>query len=216
MTTPTLLVLAKAPVPGFAKTRLARTIGDDAAARLAAAALLDTLEVASATGWPVVVAMTGELQQAVAERELREALRGCRVVQQRGDELGERIAHAHADADDGHGVVQVGMDTPQVTVEDYEAARAGLDDGASVIGPAADGGWWLLGVPDAGVTRAVADVPMSRPDTGELTEQALAQPLVRLRVLRDMDTWDDALELAGETPASRLAAAVSAVRQERT
>ena len=42
MTSPTLLVVAKAPVPGLAKTRIAQTIGDDAAAELAAAALLDT------------------------------------------------------------------------------------------------------------------------------------------------------------------------------
>jgi len=55
-----LLIVAKAPIPGLAKTRLAATLGDVAAADIAAAALLDTLDAVSAT--PVarrVVAMTG-------------------------------------------------------------------------------------------------------------------------------------------------------------
>ena len=49
MTVPvTVLVVAKAPVPGLAKTRLARTLGAEAAADLAAAALLDTLDAVAA------------------------------------------------------------------------------------------------------------------------------------------------------------------------
>ncbi|MBV8177250.1 MAG: glycosyltransferase, partial [Mycobacterium sp.] len=61
----TLLVVAKAPVPGRAKTRLAATVGDQLAAEIAAAALLDTLDAVAAT--PVatrVVALTGELADA--------------------------------------------------------------------------------------------------------------------------------------------------------
>ncbi|MDO5493431.1 MAG: glycosyltransferase, partial [Nesterenkonia sp.] len=56
-----LLVVAKAPIPGQAKSRVAATVGDETAAQLAAAALLDTLEVAEGLGWPVVVAITGDL-----------------------------------------------------------------------------------------------------------------------------------------------------------
>ena len=109
MNDPTLLVVAKAPVPGLAKTRIAATIGDAAAAELAAAALLDTLETVVALGWPVVVAMTGDLGEAARTDEITRALSGVRVIAQRGEGLGERLAHAHADADGGHGVVQVGM-----------------------------------------------------------------------------------------------------------
>jgi len=61
MSRPSVLVVAKAPVPGLAKTRIARTVGDARAAELAAAALLDTLDAATASGMRVVVAMTGDL-----------------------------------------------------------------------------------------------------------------------------------------------------------
>ena len=61
----TLLVVSKAPVPGLAKTRLAVAVGEVAAADIAAATLLDTLDAVAAT--PVqarVVALTGDLDQA--------------------------------------------------------------------------------------------------------------------------------------------------------
>ncbi len=180
MSDPTVLVVAKAPVPGLAKTRVAATVGDEAAAELAAAALLDTLETIAALGWPVVVAMTGDLGAAARADEITRALSGVRVVPQRGDGLGERLAHAHADADGGHGVVQVGMDTPQLTVRDYLDAGAGVREGSRVMGPAADGGWWLLGLPDPSEAVGLADVEMSVKDTAEKTERALGE-VVRLR-----------------------------------
>lgn len=212
MNDPTLLVVAKAPVPGQAKTRIAATVGDAFAAELAAAALLDTLETVAAVGWPVVVAMTGELGQALRADEIAAALSGVRVIQQRGDGLGERLAHAHADADGGHGVVQVGMDTPHLTVRDYLDAGAVVREGSRVMGAAADGGWWLLGLPDPRDAAVLADVGMSVDDTAEQTQRALGGEVVRLRVVSDMDTWDDASDIAEHIPLSRLAAAVQSVQ----
>ncbi|VXC11307.1 DUF2064 domain-containing protein [Aeromicrobium sp. 9AM] len=211
MSDPTVLLVAKAPVPGLAKTRVAATVGDDAAAQLAAAALLDTLETIVAVGWPVVVAMTGDLGVAVRADEITRALSGVRVVPQRGDGLGERLAHAHEDADGGHGVVQVGMDTPQLSVRDYLDAGAEVREGSRVMGPAADGGWWLLGLPDPGDAVVLTDVEMSVDDTAAKTEQALGG-VVRLRTVRDMDTWDDAIDIADGIPRSRVAAVVENLR----
>lgn len=211
MSDPTVLVVAKAPVPGLAKTRVAATVGDAAAAEMAAAALLDTLETVAALGWPVVVAMTGDLGEAVRADEITRALAGARVVEQRGDGLGQRLAHAHADADDGHGVVQVGMDTPQLTVRDYLDAGAGVREGSRVLGPAADGGWWLLGLPDPAEAGVLAEVEMSVEDTAAQTERALGA-VERLRIVRDMDTWADAVDIAGGIPISRVAAVVQNVQ----
>ncbi|WP_332642740.1 TIGR04282 family arsenosugar biosynthesis glycosyltransferase [Aeromicrobium sp.] len=208
MSEPTLLIVAKAPVPGLAKTRIAATIGNAAAADLAAAALLDTLTTAIEVGWPVVVAMTGDLGQAARADQIASALAGCRVISQRGGSLGERLAHAHVDADVGRGVVQVGMDTPQLGVSDYLAAGDALRSGFPVIGPAADGGWWLLGLADSAEAHGLKRVAMSQGDTGTQTEDALGGEVVRLRVVRDMDTWDDALAIAKESRTSRLAHAV--------
>ena len=211
MTAPTLLVVAKAPVPGEAKTRIARTVGDDVAADLAAAALLDTLATATAVGWPVVVAMTGDLSRAARSDEIRAALEPLRVVPQRGDGLGERLANAHVDASAGStaGVVQVGMDTPQLLVADYLDAGRTVELGSIVVGPATDGGWWLLGLPDPTLAAALADVEMSTSDTGARTVEALGGDVVTLRTLPDMDTWDDAVAIAGSVPMSRIADAVA-------
>ncbi len=211
MSDPTVLVVAKAPIPGLAKTRVAATVGDEAAAELAAAALLDTLETIAALGWPVVVAMTGDLGAAARADEITRALSGVRVIPQRGDGLGERLVHAHADADGGHGVVQVGMDTPQLTVRDYLDAGAGVREGSRVMGPAADGGWWLLGLPDPSEAVGLAHVEMSVKDTAEKTERALGE-VVRLRTTSDMDTWADAVHIADGIPLSRVAAVVENVR----
>jgi glycosyltransferase A (GT-A) superfamily protein (DUF2064 family) len=209
MTVPTLLVVAKAPVPGLAKTRVAKTVGDEIAADLAAAALLDTLDAAIALGWPLVVAVTGDLTQAARSEEIGQQIGRTQVIDQRGDGLGERLANAHADADAGHGVVQIGMDTPQLTVEDLFAAGRLVADGNRVVGPAEDGGWWLLGLPDPSEAAALKDVPMSQVDTGALTEAALPGPVEHIRTLRDMDTWADALAIAQDAPITRLATVVN-------
>lgn len=214
MTAPTVLVVAKAPVPGLAKTRIAATIGDEAAAHVAAAALLDTLTTASAVGWPVVVAMTGDLSQAVRADDIRAALEPLRVIAQRGEGLGERLANAHADAAGAGGVIQVGMDTPQLLVADYLDAGRTVELGSIVIGPAVDGGWWLLGLPDPTQARVLAGVGMSQDDTGARTEEALGGDVIRLRTVNDMDTWDDAVAIARDIPISQLADAVSAYTKD--
>lgn len=215
-----LLVVAKAPVPGLAKTRVAVDTGDATAAQLAAAALLDTLHtvigVAGERDWPVVVALTGDLDEAAHADEIRTLLEhdGLTVVPQRGDGLDERLAHAHADAAAAAGVrgtVQVGMDTPQLTPEDYVAAAEAVLAGDRVLGPADDGGWWLLGLPDAADAASLVGVPMSTDQTAEQTSRALGIT-VRLRTVRDMDSWADAQHIAGDTPDSRLAAVVAEAR----
>ena len=211
MTGPTVLVVAKAPVAGVAKTRVANEVGDAAAANLAAAALLDTLGSAVDSGLRVVVALTGDIRQAARTNELRRALAALVVVPQVGASFGARLARAHLDADDGHGVVQVGMDTPQLGAEDLSEAADRMVDHPSVLGPAADGGWWLLGVRHGSGASALAEIEMSTPDTGEHTRAVLPQPTALLRILRDVDTWADAGAVAAEIPNSRFAAAVRAV-----
>lgn len=201
----TLLIVAKAPVPGLAKTRIAATVGPEAAADLAAAALLDTLDVATSCDAGVVVAITGDLGSAARGDEIRDALASVSVIQQRGAGLAERLAHAHADAA-GHGpVVQIGMDTPQVTADDLAAADAYVRSDGAVLGPATDGGWWLLGLDDATRAEFLADIPMSAADTGARTSAALGADRPRLRELRDMDTWADAVAIAAEVPDRRIA-----------
>lgn len=193
----TVLVVAKAPVPGFAKTRLAAALGDEAAADLAAASLLDTLDaVASSSATARVVAMTGDLDRASRSDEIRARLADFVVVDQRGDAFGDRLAHAHADAAAATGlpVLQIGMDTPQVTAALLDECATTLLASEAVLGMASDGGWWVLGVHDPVTANALRDVPMSRDDTGALTLAALEATgldVALVATLTDLDTIDD-------------------------
>ena len=185
------------------------------AAELAAAALLDTLAAcASAYGVDRChLALDGDLADAVRPDELGEATRGWVIHPQRGADFAERLVHAHHDAAAASGapVVQVGMDTPQLDAASLLRAEATLDGpDDAVLGPAYDGGWWLLGVGGPHLLDHLGQVPMSTAETGELTRQALARAGARvheLEVLRDVDEVVDAEAVASAAPDTRFARA---------
>jgi uncharacterized protein len=193
----TLLVVAKAPVAGAAKTRLAATLGDRLAAEIASAALLDTLDAVADT--PVatrVVALTGDLDAAVDADEIRRHLVPFAVIGQRGNNFGDRLANAHADAATvgSHPVLQIGMDTPQVTAELLAVCGRRLVEAPAVLGLARDGGWWALGVDTPALAECLRNVPMSQPDTGALTLKALRDNGIEVEILdklADFDVVDD-------------------------
>lgn len=220
MTIPvTVLIVAKAPVPGLAKTRLAAALGDEVAAGIAAAALLDTLDAVATT--PVthrVVALTGDLTEACHGAQIRNRLSDFVVIDQRGESFADRLANAHLDAAAAMGavpVLQIGMDTPQVSAELLTECAQALLDLSTVLGPACDGGWWVLGVTDASTACCLRDVPMSRPDTGALTLEALAasgSPASLLPELPDVDTVADIPAIRSACrPSSRFARATRSV-----
>ena len=205
---PALLVLAKAPVAGLAKTRLCPPLTPDQAAGIAAASLLDTLDaVCAVPGAVPMVAWTGDLTRARSRDELTRSLRRTVRFPQRGDGLGERIAAAHEDAAGrapGAPLLQIGMDTPQVRPDDLAAALAPLRAPRgpdAVLGLALDGGWWALGLRDPRAARVIESVPTSRDDTGERTLRALRAAGLTVGLLgelRDVDTADDALAVASD------------------
>lgn len=222
LVTRVVLVLAKAPVAGRAKTRLMPAATPAGAAGIAAAALLDTLDAALAVrDARVVVALEGDIAEAERRVELAEALAGTVVVPQRGDTLGERIAAAHDDVAEGFPAavsVQIGMDTPQV---DATLLTDALDlvttDADAALGLALDGGWWALALADPRRARHIADVPTSRDDTGIRTLAALRaghpglvpSRILELTPLSDVDTPDDAVVVADLVPSGRFARAIS-------
>ena len=201
-----VLVIAKEPVPGRVKTRLTPPFTPADAAALATASLADTLAAVSAT--PVaqaVLALDGAPGDWLPP--------GFRVIPQRGGGLDERLAATFADA---HAtlpmpMVLIGMDTPQVTSGLLADAARALASGEAdaVFGPAADGGFWLLGLrrPDRSL---LAGVPMSRADTGRHQLDRLTSAGLRVAMLpelTDVDTFREAELVAGSIPGSRFAAA---------
>lgn len=211
----TVLVVAKAPRPGAVKTRLAADLGEVGAARVAAAALLDTLLVTGAVFSQRVLALAGDLTDTgpVDTTAILRETEGWQVIGQCAGSLGQRLAQAHADAAvltrvanvRGRRVLQIGMDTPQVSEQllaqsAHTFCQSEVD---AILGLAEDGGWWVCGTSDPAQAAALAGVPMSRSDTGSLSVVALEGTRARVRLvpaLRDLDTLDDAKVIAVEHP----------------
>jgi len=198
-----LLVLAKEPRPGHAKTRLVPALSAQQASEVARAALLDTLAAVAAV--PVarrVLVLDGAPDQLPTA--------GFDVLPQSGGNLNARLAAAFCDSWAGTDrwagtalpMLLVGMDTPQVTPALLTEA-AGLllrADGGAVLGCAEDGGWWSLGLL-APLPGAFDGVPMSTGATGAAQAArlvALGLRPARLPVLRDLDHVEDIAPIAAE------------------
>lgn len=209
--TPAVLVMAKAPVPGEVKTRLGADIGAEAAAEIAAAAVLDTLDVCRAVFDDCHLALAGDLARAVQRQALLAALAGWTVHPQRGEGFAARLAHAHADVARATAapVVQIGMDTPHLRPDHLRdvAALVGRGNDA-VLGPAEDGGWWVLAVTHPRLAEQLAGVEMSTERTCDDTLAALRRAgatVAGAAVLRDVDTVGDADLAAAAAPDTRFA-----------
>jgi uncharacterized protein len=206
-----LAVIAKEPVAGLAKTRLAPTLGEVGAARAAAAMLADTLAAVRASGADPWLCFT----PAEARERLGRLAPGFGLLAQGGGDLGDRLAACLGDLLEAGAdrVAIVGADTPHVPLATYRRAFALLDEADVVLGPALDGGYYLVAA-KAAQPELFVGITMG-------TETVLSETLVRaaaaeLRVallppLRDLDRVEDlavalaAGELAG-APATLAAA----------
>ena len=139
--------MAKHPAPGRVKTRLAAAIGAAAAAALSRAFIRDLATRLAALPYSVTWAYW---PRGAPFRALLGTLpAGWRCRLQRGQDLGERMANATRDElRRGSGpVLVIGADVPHVPAAALAEAAAALTSGCDVVvGPAADGGYYLIGV----------------------------------------------------------------------
>jgi uncharacterized protein len=200
----TLVLMAKAPVPGRVKTRLCPPLSPVQAAALALAALEDTLAAAAGCGAERrVMALDGEPGPWLPP--------GIGVMPQAGGALGERMAAAFAAVEPP--ALMIGMDAPQLTVALLDAGLAALARHDAALGPAEDGGYWAIGLrrPVPGVFDGV---PMGGPGTAAAQRRRLEQlglSVAGLPPLRDVDTIEDARAVAATAPGTRFAAALAAI-----
>jgi uncharacterized protein len=197
MPNPQTVLFVRAPRRGTVKTRLARSLGDDA-----------TLDA-----YRTLLTVTCDAIRGLANVELRvtpdDGLRelepwrqtGWTTAPQGSGNLGERLASATQDHfhNGASSVVIIGSDCPEITAEDIRAAHHTLATSDVVLGPASDGGYWLIGLrrPTVGVFDNIA----------WSTETVLQQTLERaaslglsvttLRQLDDIDTHEDWLRWVG-------------------
>ncbi len=151
-----LAILAKAPIPGRAKTRLIPALGPEGAARVHARLLRDTLEVACAALPPGRITLWTALDHAhplfleLAERH------GITLRAQPEGDLGERMHCALAQA--GGPAMVIGSDCPALTPALLGTCAERLQDHEAVCLPAEDGGYALIGArrPDPRLFEAIA------------------------------------------------------------
>lgn len=204
-----VLVLAKAPVPGRVKTRLCPPCTPHQAARVAAAALADTLDtVTAASAGDRVLVVDGHYPPVPRWRALA----------QRGGPLAHRLVNAFTDTRAaGTATLLVGMDTPQLTRDHLDDALRRLNSPGgpdAVLGLADDGGWWALGLREPAHATVLADIATSTASTGAETLAALRRRGLRVAMLprlRDVDTAADAHAVAAACPPGRRFARTVAV-----
>jgi rSAM/selenodomain-associated transferase 1 len=192
-----VIVMARAPVPGAAKTRLIPALGADGAARLAHWLLDRTVRAAldSALGPVTLCATPGPGHPAIAAWRAE-----ARLVDQGGGDLGARMARAlHAALQEQPAALLVGTDAPRLDAAVLREAAAALARGDAVFVPAFDGGYALVGLRRPAPTLFDA-MPWSTPQVMALTRERLrAAGLthVELAPLHDIDVPADLVHLQG-------------------
>jgi rSAM/selenodomain-associated transferase 1 len=189
----TLVVFVKEPRPGAVKTRLAAAIGDEDAARLYRV-FVEAVLVATTP-------QAGEYERLVffdppeAAERIRSWLPSGRLRKQARGDLGARMAAAFARCfDRGAGrVALVGTDAPALGRADVLAAFAELAAHDVVLGPAYDGGYYLVALraPQPSLFDGMAWSTSSVLDETLARAAAAGLSVARLRPLRDVDTLDD-------------------------
>ncbi len=199
------MVLARWPAPGRCKRRLAAGLGPHGAplaARIQARLLAHTLAVARSAqarlGFALVLAVDG--LGAGARRRWGQQLGGVQVRDQGPGSLGLRMQRQwqRAFGAGAQQVVLIGTDLPGLAGSDLVAAFGALDTGPLVLGPAGDGGYWLIGLQRRGFDQAGAALMAGQPwGTDRVLQGCLAAARGRglaaslLRAQADLDRCTD-------------------------
>jgi len=141
-----ILVFAREPVAGNVKTRLARTIGDQAAVQFHQEVVTKTVEMAAKSGLAELeLHVSGNMEHPFF-RSLADQY-GMRICLQEGNDLGEKMFYALKQSlDHASYCILIGTDCPVMTADYLKQAFHMLENGLdAVIGPAEDGGYVLIG-----------------------------------------------------------------------
>lgn len=162
-----VLVFTRAPVPGKVKTRLAQSLGATGAAELYQRLVHATLQTVSASGLgPVELWCTPSTGHPFLRRCAVGF--GARLRRQQGASLGARMHFALHRALRRHKrALLIGCDCPELSVADLSAASRLLGQGTDIVlGPAEDGGFYLIGL-TASCSRLFHGIRWGRPDVLE-------------------------------------------------
>lgn len=195
---PLILLFVKAPIRGQVKSRLAAVLGPDAALDLHRNFVVDIMESIEKSGIPFRVCYhppdAGETMKHWLGAHLP-------YMPQEGNDLGERMERAfgRAFSEGVSRAVLVGSDIPDLPTAMFTDAFRALNSHDAVIGPALDGGYYLIGFnKDTDFPGVFSGIEWSTGDVFSRTMQAFEHAGKRVHQLpfwRDMDTIDDLKDL---------------------
>jgi len=202
-----LVIFAKAPIPGNVKTRLCPPLTPDEAATLHGSFVLDMLERTKLAVATLHLPLHRYLACAPSSElvffKIMEERQGVRLVDQIGEDLGGRMHRTFTDlfAKGYKQVVIVGTDVPTLPLSAYREAFAMLDRSDVVLGPAVDGGYYLIGLRQP-AEQLFAEVPWSTEQVLPVTQQkakTLGLSVGLTATWRDVDTITDLQWLIAES-----------------
>lgn len=179
-----LHIFCRWPEPGKAKTRLIPDFGPEGAAAIYTKLLAHTVEVARESGIPFELRATGA-EPDVFRSALGEELR---VIDQGEGDLTDKLARVPAPA------IVIGSDCPGLTPQHLWAAHDTLATEEMVIGPASDGGYYLLGY-NSDARFAFDDMPWSTDKVFEETLRRFVSHGIRPAVMPELSDIDTAADL---------------------
>lgn len=155
LSTTALVIFVRNPISGQVKTRLAKDIGDERALAIYLQLLQHTLEITRGLSFRKFIYYADE----VSDYDLW-SVPGYTKRKQNGNDLGERMLNSFKELfDQGFTrIIIIGSDCLQLKTETLEEAVALLESNNAVIGPASDGGYYLLGL-----TRFYPDLFTNKP-----------------------------------------------------
>lgn len=179
---PQLIIFAKAPLMGKAKTRLAADIGPVHAQRLYRAMTRKIIRQTQSAKWDSVLAVTPSRWRG----GIPDWNASAQYAQTKGS-LSPRLLQAFR----GSGpTVVIGTDCPQVIAKDIDAAFRALRRSACVFGPADDGGFWLMGLRKPAPKTLFENIRWSSENALSDVAANLNGPAAYLRTLIDVDDAD--------------------------
>ena len=194
-----LVIFAKAPIPGQVKTRLCPPLTPDEAATLHGSFVLDILERTKAAATKLQLPLDRYLACAPSAThvffKIMEERQGVKLIDQIGGDLGARMNQVSNTllARGYRQVLLIGTDVPTLPFDHFKQALVSLENHDLVLGPACDGGCYLIGLKRT-APELFADIPWSTDQVLRLTQENAARIGLKVSLIqpwRDIDTLAD-------------------------
>lgn len=194
-----LILFAKAPIAGKVKTRLTSHCNDQQAADLASILMQTSIEKAIKV-WPGEVILSAAIDINHAFFKQMQQQYPITMVRQSEGHLGEKMRNALHEY--GYPAAVMGCDAPHVSAASLLEAHQLMSKGQPVIGPAEDGGYYLLGLLES-ADKIFEDKAWGSNQILEATlkaAQSISLQFHHLEPLNDVDEWSDLISAAELVP----------------